>query len=709
MLANVADVFIAMCGKTRSMLMGFIFPLVPLLFSVIACSRIEQPRAREGILDLSRYEGIAVLSGKWEIHWERLLEPKDFRDADITPTGYITVPGSWNGFRVGTKTVDPYSFATYRLKIHTGNSDRQRYAIYFPEIVNPVRIWINGINIKGSSLEEFEQEKKHRRDYTPFIYSFESTSPFVEILIQMHNTNHLRGGLRSSIHFGKEERVRKYHARNLHLEIFLAGILLIMSLYHVALFLLRKNDLSNLFFSILCFFVFARTSVTGENFLLVHFPEFPLVPQLKLEALTYYLGVGAAFLFIVSLFKEYASKKVSVVIVSFILFFSMIVLVASPMVYPHTLIPFQIITIAIGLYCFSILFRAFKERKVEVTMILVAWSVQFLCVLNDILYTDNITDFTGYVMPAGMVFFVFTHSFVISRRFSLAFKETRKLSRELEKSNILLEEKVEERTAELLKKNFILEKKKEIEEKDMEIAVHLQMSMMPPAPTGIPGWDIALEIRPMAGVSGDFYDFYVIDGELKGAGIFDVSGHGISSGLITLLGKWLIFRAYSKNIKNPLSDVFHVLSITIPQAIGNTSYFLTGILLRFEGNTVEYANAGHADLLHISNGKAELVRNADGSAVKGSLLGFDSIRSDYEVLRFSITQGDFLVMYTDGIIEAQNKSGEQFGMDRLIASCENAKFSSARDFLNSVISDLDMFREDVSLTDDCTIVVMKRV
>ncbi len=698
-----------MCNRSLSIYQGFVFALYLLLFSVVACSGLEQPQAREGVIDLAKHEGIAVLSGEWEIYWERLLEPKDFTVADIAPTGFISVPGSWNQWRVGTIKINPFSFATYRIRINTGKSTPERYSIYFPELINPARIWINGINIKVKSKEEFELEKKYRKDYVPFIYTFESTSPIVEILIQMHNTNHLRGGLKSSIHFGQEEMVRKYHERNLHIEIFLAGILLIMFLYHAALFILRKNDLSNLFFSILCLLVFARTSVTGENFLLIHFPDFPLVPQLKSEAITYYLGVGAAFLFIVSLFREYAKKIITIAIASIILIFSLVVLINSPMVYPHTLIPFQIITIIIGLYCFYVLFRAFTEKKVEVMLILIAWVVLFLCVVNDILYTDNVTNFTGYVMPVGMVFFIFTHSFIISMRFSRAFKETRKLSKELEQSNILLEEKVAKRTAELTEKNLLLEKKSEIEEKDMEIAVRLQMSMMPPAPTGIPDWDIALTILPMAGISGDFYDFYVIDGELKGVGIFDVSGHGISSGLVTLLAKWLIFRAYSKNIKNPLHDVLRSLSITIPKAIGNTSYFITGILLRFERDTVEYANAGHVDLLRVSDGKVQLVRNADGSAVKGTLLGFESIQSEYEVLHFTINPGEYLVMCTDGIIEAKNNCGEQFGMDRLIASLEKAIPSGAKDILNSVLSDLEMFRSNIPLIDDCTMVVMKRL
>ena len=95
----------------------------------------------------------------------------------------------------------------------------------------------------------------------------------------------------------------------------------------------------------------------------------------------------------------------------------------------------------------------------------------------------------------------------------------------------------------------------------------------------------------MAGVSGDLYDFYLEDNVLTGVSILDVSGHGIASGLITMLARTIFYRNFAAGKEEDLSEILEKSNRHLIKEIGNVDYYLTGILLRFKQDSVEYVNA----------------------------------------------------------------------------------------------------------------------
>jgi sigma-B regulation protein RsbU (phosphoserine phosphatase) len=80
----------------------------------------------------------------------------------------------------------------------------------------------------------------------------------------------------------------------------------------------------------------------------------------------------------------------------------------------------------------------------------------------------------------------------------------------------------------------------------MDMASNVQATLFPPTPPEVNGWDIAFVFRPMAGVSGDMYDFYTEGDTLNGVALFDVSGHGIASGLITMIARTVFQRNFMR-------------------------------------------------------------------------------------------------------------------------------------------------------------------
>lgn len=271
-----------------------------------------------------------------------------------------------------------------------------------------------------------------------------------------------------------------------------------------------------------------------------------------------------------------------------------------------------------------------------------------------------------------------------------------------------LEEKVEQRTKELQEANSELLDYHRMAERDMKMAVTVQSNLIPKDYADKDNWDISVTYKPMSGVSGDFYDFYEKDGKMLGLGIFDVSGHGIASGLVTVLAKPIVYRVFTKMRKAKLSNVLSVVNNHLIKEINNIDNYLTGLLLRFDKDKVEYVNAGHTDIMHRSKkGKISIIDRKDVSW-KGVFLGIDGMDAEYKVLRFAMQKGDTLLLYSDCLIESINTDREEYGMARLKQAYENAPKDKSEKIMQYILDDFYQFVGRQKLKDDLTIIILQR-
>ena len=243
----------------------------------------------------------------------------------------------------------------------------------------------------------------------------------------------------------------------------------------------------------------------------------------------------------------------------------------------------------------------------------------------------------------------------------------------LEDLNKNLEQKVEERTEELqtaneeleamneellatndrlAETNTELENAQSIARKDMDMATNVQSTLFHKQAPETPEWDIAFEFRPMSGVSGDFYDFYEDSGRLTGLALFDVSGHGISSGLITMIARSVLWRNFNKGRNTELNLVLENANKELIREIGGIDNYITGILLRFTGDEIEYVNAGHTDLIcrRDKTRNVEIVNLKDRD-IKGCFLGIDEMDKQFGRLTFKVSSNDVLLLFTDCLYE----------------------------------------------------------
>jgi phosphoserine phosphatase RsbU/P len=217
---------------------------------------------------------------------------------------------------------------------------------------------------------------------------------------------------------------------------------------------------------------------------------------------------------------------------------------------------------------------------------------------------------------------------------------------------------------------------------ELEMARKIQLSILPREVPRIAGLEIAARYVPMTSVAGDFYDFIPVDDKRFGALVADVSGHGVPAALVASMLK-IALAAQAPHASDPA----RVLAGLNQALCGKfETHFVTAayVFVDTEKGTIDYAGAGHPPI--VLCGKAA----ASGRSVQqnGLFLGmFPHAR--YSGIQVAIVPGDRCAVYTDGVSEARNRAGEEFGTDRLRALLEASVDQPADPFADRVLEALN--------------------
>jgi phosphoserine phosphatase RsbU/P len=250
-----------------------------------------------------------------------------------------------------------------------------------------------------------------------------------------------------------------------------------------------------------------------------------------------------------------------------------------------------------------------------------------------------------------------------------------------------------------------------IHAKDLKMAESVQRSLLCGAVPRTDNFDIAFHYQPYSSVSGDFYDFYTGDeNTLTGLSLADISGHGIASSLLTVLTKPIFFRNFRRYHDYPIEKIIEIINTHIIEEIKGSEYYLTSIMLRFNGNRVEYVNAAHPDILmkEHASGRCFPVRPGD-RPVQGTVMGVASIIDPYESYTFTMERGDAILVYSDCLIECKGTDGCEFGVDRVINSLSRCPAdATAGEMMDALLSDFMLHAGNKNLMDDLSVIILKK-
>jgi serine phosphatase RsbU (regulator of sigma subunit) len=226
----------------------------------------------------------------------------------------------------------------------------------------------------------------------------------------------------------------------------------------------------------------------------------------------------------------------------------------------------------------------------------------------------------------------------------------------------------------------------------------IQESLLPKSDPESSVCQIHGESRSAEVVGGDFFDYMGLSEGVLGVAIGDASGHGLPAALlardaVTGLRMGIECGAGVVPAVERLNRVIHHAELS-----SNFISLFYGVFQ--QDGTVSYCNAGHNPPLLLSNGKLSLLREG------GLVLGPDP-SARYRQGRVLMQAGDLLVLYTDGIIEAENPEGEQFGMDRLRHVIHASGKASAPDVVADVFRASEGFAQGCRQRDDMTVVAVR--
>jgi sigma-B regulation protein RsbU (phosphoserine phosphatase) len=239
-------------------------------------------------------------------------------------------------------------------------------------------------------------------------------------------------------------------------------------------------------------------------------------------------------------------------------------------------------------------------------------------------------------------------------------------------------------------------------ESELELSQVVQRALLPTQVPSIPKYDIAAFSRPAQIVTGDYFDFLQFEDGTYGFVVGDVSGHGVSAGMLVA----------------SLQTVFHTLAPEVDTTVDvlkriNRLYlhninFTTFVTLFFgrldpQARMLRYASAGHnPPLLYRSTTQEEAWLKPTGPAI-GLVDDFAFQYNDVQ-----LSQGDILLLYTDGLVEAlDSQQNEQFGYKRLLDVVRQNEGLHANELVQKVRQALNDFTQGALLADDITLIVCR--
>ncbi len=241
--------------------------------------------------------------------------------------------------------------------------------------------------------------------------------------------------------------------------------------------------------------------------------------------------------------------------------------------------------------------------------------------------------------------------------------------------------------------------------RELAIAREVQHKLLPQRLPTVEGLTIAASSVSAQEVGGDYYDFVELDGERLAVIVGDVSGKGTSAAfyMAEMQG---IFQSATHIAPEPAEFLTHANRVLARLLESNT--FMTVIygLLDGKRQQLRIARAGHCPAAFVTAGTEARYLRCRGLGLaldRGALF-----RRTIEVETINLKPGDVFVLYTDGVVESRNASGEEYGYDRLLTAISRNRGDDASTVHRALLGDLDTFLEiDRQYDDDLTLVVLK--
>ncbi|MBN2134530.1 MAG: SpoIIE family protein phosphatase, partial [Acidobacteria bacterium] len=236
---------------------------------------------------------------------------------------------------------------------------------------------------------------------------------------------------------------------------------------------------------------------------------------------------------------------------------------------------------------------------------------------------------------------------------------------------------------------------------EVNTAYAIQNSILPSSNPAVNGIEIASYIKSAEEVGGDFYDFHMIDKNRLGFVIGDVSGHGVSAGMLMAMAKSCFYNQneHSSDVVKMMESMNNMVSDTVKKRLLMTFMYA---IIDTKTKKMYYSNAGH----HYPY----IFRSSDSTL---EALEYPSYplgvrkNSKFKKMKTDLMKDDYLIFYSDGIIEQLNDIGELFGFERMEQLITSSSIKTAEELKELILNNLNEFTKDNTQVDDITLIIIK--
>ncbi len=228
----------------------------------------------------------------------------------------------------------------------------------------------------------------------------------------------------------------------------------------------------------------------------------------------------------------------------------------------------------------------------------------------------------------------------------------------------------------------------------------IQRAMQPVSEPAVRGWTLWFYTRPANEVCGDILDLFLLDESHYAVVAGDVAGKGLGAAL-QMVKIQASIRALASEFRELPMLVARVNELLLKDKLPER--FASLLLLQIPENagTCRYVNAGHMPPLRVSTEQVECLER--GNAAVGL-----STDVAFEEKPVEIKEGEALVLYSDGVTEAENRSGESFGLERLFTACSHYGGPSATNLGEAIVHAVETFVDGNRQKDDLSLIILKR-
>lgn len=393
------------------------------------------PLAEEGVIDLSHWDfninDKLYLNGEWEFYWQQLLTPQDFAPNINKNLDWIQVPDAWNDQLDKNNTPFPtYGYSTFRLKV-IAPAQQKKLSLRVSDLRDAYAIWVNQeLLIESGVVGKTKETTTSRIDSRMTTFDLENGE--AEIIIQIANYRSDKSGfIRGGVLLGREDSIQKTHINSIAITLFLCGCYLIIGLYHLLFYQMRRRNQGAFYFGILCVLIFIRVLTTGDK-LMIYWTDIPTFVNSKLAYLSVYAALPIFFIYLKSIFpKEIQQRFVQLILLGAAGLCLFIILTPNTISH-YTFYPFRVILLCCTLYVVYAMYFVLKRKKNGGILFAIGILIAVTTAWNDTMYESG-DNTSGFVFPFGILAFMLLQTSFLAKVFAANIVHIRKLSETFKK------------------------------------------------------------------------------------------------------------------------------------------------------------------------------------------------------------------------------------------------------------------------------------